>query len=302
MGFEFREGRFTHPFMQLLVLAMLSLAFFVLAVFLGALCGMGIGDETGSRSLFIVWQAVSQVLMFGLPPVVVAVLYCHGETAHWLRLDFSGRRWLLALAGVVVMLLLVPLTDWLTVWNDNWHWSGAWAPIEQTLRRVGEESQATVESVMRECHPLLSLLCIALVPAVCEELFFRAGVQNLLQRWWSRPGEGRALSGGGVHVAVWVTAAIFSLAHGEVFAFLPRFLLGALLGYLYVHGNSLLINVMVHFVNNAAVVLLFWMAPPSSGIDPSAPLAIGWTVTLACSVAAVILFVVTFGKGLKISK
>ena len=291
MSYELRVKKFTHPFMQLLVLAVLSLAFFVLAVFVGAAVGMGNGGVEGSRSLFIVWQAVSQVLMFGLPPLIVAALYYRGEARSWLRIDFSGRRWLLALAGVVAVLLLVPLTDWLTTWNDSWHWSGAWEPAERALRRVGEESQATVEGVMRECHPLLNLLCMALVPAVCEELFFRAGVQNLLQRWFKN-----------VHVAVWVTAALFSLAHGEVFAFLPRFLLGALLGYLYVGGRSLVVNVTVHFVNNALVVALYWLSTQGASFDPAAPLSLGWNTILACSASAVLLLVVTFGKELKISK
>lgn len=277
--------------MHLLVLAMLSLALMVLSVVIGVALGVPDGGESGTRSLFIVWNAITQVFTFGLPPVIVARMYYRDEVRSFLRFDVSGRNWLLGLAGVVVLMLLMPLTDWLSVWNDGWHWSGMWEAVECELRRVGEMSQTMVELTLRECHPLLSLLCVALVPAICEELFFRAGVQNLLQRWFKN-----------VHVAVWVTAALFSLAHGEVFAFLPRFLLGALLGYLYVGGGSLVVNVLVHFVNNAIVVILFWLATPESGFDPMAPLGVGWTVTLACSLAAVMLMVVTFGKGLKTSK
>ncbi len=277
--------------MHLLVLAMLSLALMVLSVVIGVALGVPDGGESGTRSLFIVWNAITQVFTFGLPPMIVARMYYRDEVRSFLRFDVSGRNWLLGLAGVVVLMLLMPLTDWLSVWNDGWHWSGMWEAVERELRRVGEMSQTMVELTLRECHPLLSLLCVALVPAICEELFFRAGVQNLLQRWFKN-----------VHVAVLVTAALFSLAHGEVFAFLPRFLLGALLGYLYVGGGSLVVNVLVHFVNNAIVVILFWLATPESGFDPMAPLGVGWTVTLACSLAAVMLMVVTFGKGLKTSK
>ena len=277
--------------MHLLVLAMLSLALMVLSVVIGVALGVPDGGESGTRSLFIVWNAITQVFTFGLPPVIVARMYYRDEVCSFLRFDVSGRNWLLGLAGVVVLMLLMPLTDWLSVWNDGWHWSGMWEAVERELRRVGEMSQTMVELTLRECHPLLSLLCVALVPAICEELFFRAGVQNLLQRWFKN-----------LHAAVWVTAALFSLAHGEVFAFLPRFLLGALLGYLYVGGGSLVVNVLVHFVNNAIVVILFWLATPESGFDPMAPLGVGWTVTLACSLAAVMLMVVTFGKGLKTSK
>ncbi len=275
--------------MQLLVLAALSLVLMFLFAILSAF--MGVYTPPVEWNRYLTFLAVNQLLVFGLPSVIVAALYYRDDMRGYLRLDFSGRRWLLALAGVVVMLLLVPLTDWLSVWNDGWHWAGAWGRGGRELRKMGGEAPTTVDNCLRECHPLLSLLCMALVPALCEELFFRAGIQNLLQRWFKN-----------VHVAVWVTAALFSLAHGEVFAFLPRFLLGALLGYLYVGGGSLAVNVLAHFVNNAIVVLLYTQATPESGFDPAAPLAIGWAVTLACSLAAVLLVVSTFGKGLKISK
>ena len=272
--------------MHLLVLAMLSLALMVMSVVIGVALGVPDGGESGTRSLFIVWNAITQVFTFGLPPVIVARMYYRDEVRSFLRFDVSGRNWLLGLAGVVVLMLLMPLTDWLSVWNDGWPWSGMWEAVERELRRVGEMSQTMVELTLRECHPLLSLLCVALVPAICEELFFRAGVQNLLQRWFKN-----------VHVAVWVTAALFSLAHGEVFAFLPRFLLGALLGYLYVYGRSLLVNVLAHFANNAIVVVIYaLMSGDSTSFDPSAPLALSPLLTIACTLAAVALLVVVFGK------
>lgn len=269
---------------------MLSLAFFVLLGVLGVVLGVADGRESGAESFFLVWNSVSQVMIFGLPALIVSARYFRGQQRDFLKLDFCGHRWLLAMAGVAVMLLLVPLTEWLTVWNDSWHWSGVWEAVERELRRVGEESQEVMSRILEKESLPMNLLCVALIPALCEELFFRAGIQNLMQRWFKSP-----------HAAVWVTAAVFSLAHGELFAFLPRFLLGVLLGYLYVGGKSLVVNIVAHFVNNAMVVLFFWMAPSLSGIDPAAPLGFGWAITLVCSVAAVILFAVTFGKGLKIS-
>ncbi len=277
--------------MHLLVLAMLSLALMVLSVVIGVALGVPDGGESGTRSLFIVWNAITQVFTFGLPPVIVARMYYRDEVRSFLRFDVSGRNWLLGLAGVVVLMLLMPLTDWLSVWNDGWHWSGMWEAVERELRRVGEMSQTMVESFLKECPPLLNLFGLALIPALCEELFFRAGVQNLLQRWFKNP-----------HAAVWVTAALFSLAHGELFAFLPRFLLGALLGYLYVYGRSLLVNVLAHFANNAIVVVTYaLMSGDSTSFDPSAPLALSPLLTLACTLAAVALLVVVFGKTRNVS-
>lgn len=269
-----------------MVLVLFSLLMMVVAVAAGAAMGIGTPKGGGPWGPWLVWQALSQVLMFALPSLAVVWTYYRAGWRQWLRLDFGGRRWLLALAGVVVMLLLIPLTDWLNTWNDALHLPGALKPVEESLRRAGEESQGLLQSMMREVSPWASLLCVALVPAVCEELFFRAGIQNLLQRWT-----------GNVHVAVWATAAVFSLAHFEIFSFLPRFLLGALLGYLYVYGRSLLVNVLAHFANNAIVVVTYaLMSGDSTSFDPSAPLALSPLLTLACTLAAVALLVVVFGK------
>jgi membrane protease YdiL (CAAX protease family) len=139
---------------------------------------------------------------------------------------------------------------------------------------------------------LANLVVIALVPAVCEEFFFRAGMQNLMLRWVKNP-----------HVAIWITAAVFSLFHGEVFAFMPRFIMGAILGYLYLGSNSIVPNMVAHFFNNAMVVVLYWLiARGVLDVDPEAPMAAAWPITLGCTVAAVAVANVSFGKNLKISR
>ena len=112
-----------------------------------------------------------------------------------------------------------------------------------------------------------------------------------MQRWFKNP-----------HAAVWITAALFSLAHGEIFAFLPRFLLGGLLGYLYVYGRSLLVNVLAHFANNAVIVVAYaLMSGDDPSFDPSTPLAFSPLLTLVCALAAVVLMIVVFPKTRNVS-
>jgi membrane protease YdiL (CAAX protease family) len=276
--------RFSHPFMHLLVLAAWSLVMMVVALFLGVAFGISdtesLTHSHNNAFSFLLWNVVVQLLTFALPVVLVTRRYYRETQGDFYRLDFSRRSWMLALAGVLVLLFMVPLTDWLSIWNDSWHFSGAWEKLEHSLREAGEQSQQLVDSLMRECNPLLSLFGMAFVPAICEELFFRVGIQNLLQKWFKNP-----------HAAVWVTAALFSLAHGEVFAFLPRFLLGGLLGYLYFYGSSLLVNVVAHFINNAIVVVAYaLMSDGGSSLDPSQPLAVPLLATIACTAAAIALF------------
>lgn len=269
--------------MHLLVLALWALVMMVVAVVVGVAAGIS-GKPEENTTVFLLYNVLVQLLTFALPVLLVTWMYYRGSQRAFYKLDFSRRSWLLALAGIVLLFLLVPLTDWLAVWNDHWHLPGAWEALERRLRDTGQQSEQVVESFMKGNHPLLNLFGLALVPALCEELFFRAGIQNLLQRWFKNG-----------HAAVWVTAAVFSLAHGEVFAFLPRLLLGALLGYLYLYGRSLVVNVTVHFVNNAIIVVAYaLLAGGGSEFDPSAPLAVPALLVVACFLAALALFYVVF--------
>ena len=239
-----------------------------------------------SNRVVMITQTVTQLAVFFVPVLLMTTIYYKGQAREYYRLNFGRNEWLLALAGLVVWALLVPAIDWLTAWNDGWNLGR----VGEYLRSMQNMTEGIVESMLSATGfggLLANLLVVALVPAVCEEVFFRAGIQNLLQRWFRNP-----------HAAIWVTAIVFSLGHGEIFSFMPRLLLGALLGYLYVYSGSILANSLVHFMNNAMVVLIYWLVGQGVlDIDPSAPLALGESLTICCALAAVgVLWVTFFGK------
>jgi membrane protease YdiL (CAAX protease family) len=61
------------------------------------------------------------------------------------------------------------------------------------------------------------------------------------------------------HLAVWLTAFLFSVVHLQYQAVLPRFLLGALIGYLYMNSSNLLTAILLHFFYNTSLVFLTFM-------------------------------------------
>ena len=270
----------THPLLQLLVMLAMALGMLLISSIITT--PMMLIDAT-SRPMILIAQSLTQLLTFLVPVVLMTVIYYRTSMREYLRLNFSGRHWYYALAGVVATLLIIPANDWLTTWNDSWNLGR----IGELLRRLQDATEGVVESMMSTDTVwglLGNLLVVALIPAVCEEVFFRAGIQNLLQKWVKNP-----------HLAIWLTAIIFSLGHGEVFSFVPRFVLGALLGYLYVYGGSLLPNMMAHFVNNAILVVLYWLiARGVVDIDPEAPLQVDWALTALCTLAAIAVLAATF--------
>jgi membrane protease YdiL (CAAX protease family) len=85
--------------------------------------------------------------------------------------------------------------------------------------------------------------------AFSEELFFRGILQKVLNECVSNK-----------HIGVWIGAALFSAFHMQFYGFLPRMLMGAYLGYLFLWSGSLWPGILAHFINNGMAVLLMWMS------------------------------------------
>jgi len=276
----------TKPIAQLVGLFFLFLICSLIGGGLQLLFPEADGSDASIR-LQIVQLAFTQLLTFFLPACLFALLY-QEQAGAYLRLHFGGRYWVLALIAMVVILLLVPLIDFLESWNNTWN-LGA---LDRHARALSDAAKQQLESLLvLSTVPdlILQLLVFALIPAVCEELFFRGCLQQILHRWF-----------GNAHVAILVTAVIFSLFHGDIYGFIPRLLLGVLLGYLFFCSGSLLVNVGAHFFNNSLVVVLYFLYHQGVLSAPSSdPLSMPWTVTLFCSVGALLLFIVYFAKNPK---
>lgn len=90
---------------------------------------------------------------------------------------------------------------------------------------------------------LISLAVMAVAPAIFEELFFRGGVQNLMQRSTKNP-----------WLSIIVSSIIFSAIHLSFYGFLPRMALGIVLGLFFYYSGSLWLPILGHFFQNAMVV------------------------------------------------
>jgi membrane protease YdiL (CAAX protease family) len=91
---------------------------------------------------------------------------------------------------------------------------------------------------------LANLTVIALLPAIGEEIVFRGVVQQQLMRRIANP-----------WVALAVSSAIFSFFHFQFEGFLPRLILGFLLGWLYWKTQNFWVPVLAHFFNNGLQVV-----------------------------------------------
>ena len=97
---------------------------------------------------------------------------------------------------------------------------------------------------------IINVICIAGLAAVGEELLFRGMVQRLLIKMFKTPWPG-----------IIITAVLFSAMHMQFYGFLPRFLLGILLGAAYWYSGSLWVAIVAHFVYDALLIVLTYFYP-----------------------------------------
>lgn len=270
----------TKPFGQLMGLLVLMIVCFILAV--GLQVAVPVGDGPSGIRMELVMQGVAQLLIFLLPVVLFALLFREGAGQF---LGFHRFRWWQPLLAMLILLLLMPAIDWLTKWNDGWNLG----EVGERLRAVTAASEAVVERMLSLTGTgdfMLQLLVVAFIPALCEELFFRSGVQQIFKDWV-----------GNGHVAVLVTALVFSVAHGDVYGLMPRFAMGVLLGYLFLYTGSVVVNVCAHFLNNAVIVVMYYLYHRGAiAFDPSEQMLLPWHVTAMCGVGALLLFWLYFLK------
>jgi membrane protease YdiL (CAAX protease family) len=118
--------------------------------------------------------------------------------------------------------------------------------------------------------------------AVVEEFFFRGVLLQIFRKITNN-----------YHWAVWIAAIIFSAVHAQFYGFVPRLLLGALLGYVFVFSGSLWIPIIVHFINNATGVLLYYFyhdTPQYNTIENFASQDAQWTALLSLMLTVALLY------------
>jgi len=156
------------------------------------------------------------------------------------------------LYGFLIFGVSYPVIAVIAQWNEQIVLPDSLTGVENWMRQM-EDAAKDVTDLFLSGETLsdlfLNLLIIAAAAAFVEEIFFRGALQQLIEKW---------LRNG--HVAVWTAAFIFSAIHLQFYGFLPRLVMGAVLGYLFLYSRNLWIPMLYHFVNNAAVVVItyFW--------------------------------------------
>lgn len=187
--------------------------------------------------------------------------------------------------SIGIMLTALPLINLLVSWNEQIRLPESLSGLEQLMQQMEAQADQLLQNFLTYQNGawwvlLLNLLVLAVLPAIGEELTFRGVLQQLLVSRKSKV-ESRE------HVAVWVTAFIFSFIHFQFYGFIPRLLLGALLGYALLWSGNIRYSMIMHATNNALSVLLFYLGTYVWDMTQAQLDALGtehtWWLTLVCT-------------------
>ena len=175
-------------------------------------------------------NAISQVFLFALPGLLLVSV----RPAQWQRFQESLKRpsaettgfCMLGAVGATIVVSLVVIM---------------WQPYAEKLLG-GPELTPPLPVPGNTVEWALSLICIAVAPALCEEMFFRGFLHTVLMKRFPR-------------AALWTTAIIFAALHLELTAFPGLLLVGWVLGMLR-EKRGLAACMLFHAIYNSVVLIL----------------------------------------------
>lgn len=152
--------------------------------------------------------------------------------------------------GILVMLVAVPMVEYIGLVNRDLPF-----PVEtrKWMQSMEDEAARTLQVMLGRTtlvDLMLNVVFIAAFAGIGEELFFRGIIQRLFIRATRSPWMG-----------IVIAAFLFSFFHFQFFGFIPRFLLGILLGAIYWYSGSIWPAIIAHFVYDAFFITLAYFNP-----------------------------------------
>lgn len=180
------------------------------------------------------------------------------------------------LYGIMIMLVSVPLIQYTYSINKA-------LPMPEWMTEAEKTTEVFIKGLLKTEYSYefwFNLLLFALIPAIGEEAFFRGILQKQLMRLYKEP-----------HLAIWVTAIIFSTIHFQFAGFVPRLLLGGVLGYVFYFSRSLWASIIGHFINNALMIIAaHWYQIGKISVDIDNEVMPWWAGLLSLGLTLVFLY------------
>ena len=149
-----------------------------------------------------------------------------------------------------IMLVVQPLVELTGKWNAAFPFPEAFG-IADWIKQSEDAGEVVTKLFLKADTVgvfILNVFIIAFLPALGEEIFFRGMIQQYMVKAVKN-----------LYIGIIITAIIFSAFHFQFMGFLPRMLLGIILGCIFAWSKNIWLSVFAHFLNNGAAVTLDYL-------------------------------------------
>lgn len=239
--------------------SILIIVLVLLFMLLGNLCFLGIlkldnPSVTFSQNIATIIENANNLLLvklgIGLNHFLtftiggLVLLHVFYKDKKWRRLGFKAPELPMLIWFIVLLFASLPFLGYVT-------------QTIQTLELpswLKNHDASQMDTLMKILHMestsdfLITLLVVAILPAVGEEILFRGIIQKELIHKMKNP-----------HAAILLASIIFSAFHLDFVGFFPKLGIGLILGYAYYITGSIWTPMIIHFINNGMQVVGLYM-------------------------------------------
>lgn len=213
--------------------------FVIISIIIPFFAGGNINAMSTSISLLRGTQVVYACCTYLLPPFVFVYLFERNPKYFFIK--YKNKLSLIALT-IILIVSIQPFIYLLSYYNQQISLPESMSSIEEWMKNSELESERVLNIFLEDRSifgVILNISIISILAGIAEELFFRGALQQILNKIISNK-----------HITIWITAIIFSAIHFQFYGFLPRVVLGALLGYLFIWSGNILLPILAHIMHN----------------------------------------------------
>jgi len=250
-----------HPFSKLLFSLFIILASFLVVFIIGIAIGLPVFNisladlpavlsnysDPHNLKFLKYLQTIQAIGLFILPAFIIGYIF-HQHSIRYLR--FNPINFYSVILILFIMISALPAINFFAMLNAKMQLPAFLSDLENWMRQKEINAQAITEDFLKMDNAgslWFNILMIGVLPAIGEELIFRGIFQRLFAEWTKN-----------IHWGILIAAFLFSFMHVQFYGFIPRMILGILLGYLFYFSRTIWAPILGHFINNTMAVLFYY--------------------------------------------
>lgn len=219
-----------------------------------------IGDalkDTTDTNLLRALQCISTFLIMALPAAAFGLIM-NRKPLRYIGFNeaLSGKQVFLV---VIMLVMALAVSASLSLVNEMIPISKSAEAYFKGLEDEYNKQMMGIANMKTVQDYIMSLIIIAMLPAIFEEMLFRGALQPVLVNLTKN-----------AFIGILVTSILFSAIHFSYYGFLSRVALGLIIGYVFYFSKNLWLASLMHFLYNGLGVTQLYMLSRKGALTPDA--------------------------------